>query len=358
MSKNDFEKPPVVFISYSHDEQPVEHMNRVLAFADQLTADGIECVLDQYEEAPPEGWPMWMDRQIRQADFVLMLCTETYYRRVSGQEQPGRGRGVKWEGRLVFQHFYQSDGLNKKFVPVLFLYCHPDDIPDPFQSDTHYMVDDSEQYEKLYARLTGRKYTPKPERGAIRQVRRKTRKTEFLHIDPSVAENEYRAVLRDELGTVKMLGSPDVPSVPVDLLDTFVSLDITAMSPGQGRAGLKQKEMVGRTNRKLSPEATLKRAFEAHRMLLILGDPGSGKTTLLKYCAMLCLKNRHKKLGFKESPLPIHLPLREVESIDGGLRPLHECLSRWASRHYVSTPAEIFLNWLRGELKGSGTFFE
>jgi hypothetical protein len=38
---------PTVFISYSHDSP--EHVDRVLALADRLVHDGIDCILDQYE---------------------------------------------------------------------------------------------------------------------------------------------------------------------------------------------------------------------------------------------------------------------------------------------------------------------
>ena len=37
----------------------------------------------------------------------------------------------------------------------------------------------------------------------------------------------YENTLRQELGSVRMLGAPDIPNVPVHLLDTFVSLDIS-----------------------------------------------------------------------------------------------------------------------------------
>ncbi len=58
-----------IFISYSHDSPA--HGDRVLALSQRLRADGIDARVDQYEIAPPEGWPRWMDRQIREADFVL-----------------------------------------------------------------------------------------------------------------------------------------------------------------------------------------------------------------------------------------------------------------------------------------------
>jgi SEFIR domain len=58
--------PPKVFISYSHDT--IEHQERVLGFADRLRAD------DQYNAAPPEGWPLWCEQQIAAADVVLRLA--------------------------------------------------------------------------------------------------------------------------------------------------------------------------------------------------------------------------------------------------------------------------------------------
>jgi len=103
---SDTPHPPIVFISYSHDSP--EHSDRVLALSDRLRADGIDCILDQYEDSPPEGFPRWMDRNIRAADFVLMTCTPTYYRRVMGDEEPDKGHGVAWESTLIYQYIYNE----------------------------------------------------------------------------------------------------------------------------------------------------------------------------------------------------------------------------------------------------------
>jgi len=83
---------PNLFISDSHDSR--EHQDGVRGLADRLRADGIDAWLDQYAPNPAEGWPMWMEERIRTADFVLLVCTETYRRRVEGREEPGKGRGV------------------------------------------------------------------------------------------------------------------------------------------------------------------------------------------------------------------------------------------------------------------------
>ena len=49
---------------------------------------------------------MWMERQIQAADFVLIVCTETYLTRVERREHAGRGRGALWEGILIYNEIY------------------------------------------------------------------------------------------------------------------------------------------------------------------------------------------------------------------------------------------------------------
>ncbi len=45
--------PPKVFISNSHDSP--EHIDRVLALANRLRADGVDAEVDQYEINPAGG---------------------------------------------------------------------------------------------------------------------------------------------------------------------------------------------------------------------------------------------------------------------------------------------------------------
>src|SRR5580704_16408959 len=119
--------PPRVFISYSHDSG--KHCDRVLYLADRLRADGIDARIDQYIQSPPEGWPGWCKTELEQAGFVLMVCTETYLRRVDRKEEPGVGHGVLWEGRLINQYLYDAGSVSANFVPVLLADGSPDHVP-------------------------------------------------------------------------------------------------------------------------------------------------------------------------------------------------------------------------------------
>ena len=164
-------KSPSAFISYSHDSD--DHAGRVLELADALRGRGINVILDQYvHPAPEEGWPRWMDRNIDEAQFVVMVCTETYRRRVMGREEPGKGLGVRWEGSLIYNRIYNDKPSGSRFIPILLLPgSEPAHIPNPVQGHAYYRITTFDLtdsgYEALYRHLTGQPPTPPPDLGKI-----------------------------------------------------------------------------------------------------------------------------------------------------------------------------------------------
>jgi tetratricopeptide (TPR) repeat protein len=129
-----------------------------------------------------------MDRHIAKSDFVIVICTETYYRRVMGEEEPGKGRGVKWESTLAYQHIYSADAENIRFIPVLFESGKAEYIPTPLQGATYYYVDTEQGYEDLYRRLTDQPRTVKPELGKLRKLPPRERKHDFFAVRVSLAK--------------------------------------------------------------------------------------------------------------------------------------------------------------------------
>lgn len=163
-------------------------------------------------------------------------------------------------------------------------------------------------------------------------------------------EEIYCAALEEELGTIDMLGSPDIESKTVKLEDAFVSLRISEYWRSEERFN-KEKKIEMFADRHLTPGQVMERAFKKHRLLLIIGDPGSGKTTLLKYYAVKCLDKTNKKyreLGFEQEIMPMYFPLRELE-FDEKNNPLylHESLGKWSEKHILDIPADQFKTWLR-----------
>jgi len=226
--------PPRVFISYSHDSET--HADQVLALAERLLAEGVDASIDQYIQSPPEGWPAWCEAEIRKADFVLMVCTETYLRRVNREEEAGKGHGALWEARLIRQYLYDSGSVSSKFVPVLFADGLHDYVPTPVKGGSIYRVQSDEGYEGLYRLLTNQ---PRVRKGMLGRLRR-------------LPERQ-----RVSLGEPPVGAAAEIPPVPVASLprprveDLFVGRaaerqKLTAVIPadGNGKASAKPKVFI------------------------------------------------------------------------------------------------------------------
>jgi tetratricopeptide (TPR) repeat protein len=164
------QKGPIkVFISYSHETK--QHNDGVLALANRLCKDGIECEIDQYQSSPEKGWQTWMEDQIEESKYVLIICTETYLKRFRKKEEEGTGKGVTWEGAIITAELYNSQGKNEKFIPIVFSGTSFNFIPSILQSATAYRLNDENDYEKLYRRLTDQHKTPRPKIGEKKKLK-------------------------------------------------------------------------------------------------------------------------------------------------------------------------------------------
>jgi hypothetical protein len=164
------QKDPIkVFISYSHETK--QHNDSVLVLANHLCEDGIECEIDQYQSSPEKGWQTWMEDQIEESKYVLIICTDTYLRRFRKKEEEGKGKGVTWEGAIISTELYNSQGKNEKFIPVVFSDTGFNFIPSILQSATAYNLKDEIGYENLYRRLTDQHKTPCPKIGKKKELK-------------------------------------------------------------------------------------------------------------------------------------------------------------------------------------------
>jgi hypothetical protein len=156
-------QPKKVFVSYSWEPDDPKHQQAVLRLTNQLRQFGFDATMDLFEPNPPEGLPQWMLNQIRRSAFVLMVITETYRRRCEGDEEPGRGKGVKWEGGIVHRSIYDSEFQNRKFLPVLFGEKYIESIPTILVGNTYYDVTRPDRFEELVRVMTDQPaYIPAP----------------------------------------------------------------------------------------------------------------------------------------------------------------------------------------------------
>ena len=97
-----------------------------------------------------------------------------------GEESPGVGLGVNWEGNLIYDHIYQADTRNTRFIPILYKSGKAEHIPAPLRGSSHHRVDTPRGYEDLYRRLTNQPYVTKPELGRLRELPRREPKQDFF----------------------------------------------------------------------------------------------------------------------------------------------------------------------------------
>ncbi|WP_173079163.1 SEFIR domain-containing protein [Phytohabitans rumicis] len=159
-----------MFISYAQDDQ--EHVERVRDFYAFLRSNGIDARLDLPAAEAPQDWAIWMLRQIRQAEFVLIIASPAYRRRAEGDARPNEGRGVQFEARIIRDEVYadQQAALNR-FLPVVLPGSSTNDIPVWLGrlSTTHYAVSEytQEGAETLLRFLTGQPYEVAPPLGMV-----------------------------------------------------------------------------------------------------------------------------------------------------------------------------------------------
>jgi len=167
-------RPLRVFISYSQHD-PGGHSSRVLAFGNALLDDGIEVELDQYHQEELIDWPRWCEERLRaeNSDFVLMICSAEYKRRIENRVAFDEGRGVFWEGNLIYNALYKAKS-NERFIPILFDDESEDSLPPIVAGWTRFRIrtfgtgGGDFGYTKLYRFFTKQPAIAKPKLGKIK----------------------------------------------------------------------------------------------------------------------------------------------------------------------------------------------
>jgi len=144
------QKEPSVFISYSWEEDNNKHKHWVLNMAAQLEENGVHVILDKWDMRPYMSIPLWMERSIDNADFVLLICTNNYGRKANRRE-----RGVGYEYAILnTELFYTLDENSKKKVMCLFRSGDPmEAIPRYLRSRPYLNFTDNSKYSEEFENL-------------------------------------------------------------------------------------------------------------------------------------------------------------------------------------------------------------
>lgn len=103
---------PKAFISYTWDSQTHKRWVKDLAARLRSTAN-VEVALDEWEVQPGDQFPHFMEKAIRQANFVLCVCTPRYKLRFDARQG-----GAGYEANLIGAEALVT-GNERKFVGLL-----------------------------------------------------------------------------------------------------------------------------------------------------------------------------------------------------------------------------------------------
>jgi FtsZ-binding cell division protein ZapB len=149
---------PSAFISYSWDSDV--HKRWTKEFATRLRRDGVDVKLDQWEMVPGDQLPAFMEKAIRENDYVLIICTPKYK-----DKSDSRRGGVGYEGDIMTGEVFTT-GNHRKFIPVLRERDWPAALPTwltgKYGVDLHGDPFSEEQYKDLLATIHERREKAPP----------------------------------------------------------------------------------------------------------------------------------------------------------------------------------------------------
>jgi len=137
--------PPKAFISYSWDDDA--HKEWVRQLATRLRNEGVNVTLDLWHAAPGDQIPAFMERAVRENDFVIAVCTPKFK-----EKSDGRAGGVGYEGDIMTAYAF-TDKDKKKFIPVLRCGKWTDSAPDWLRGRAYVDLSSDPYSESAYEEL-------------------------------------------------------------------------------------------------------------------------------------------------------------------------------------------------------------
>jgi hypothetical protein len=126
-------RPPRVFLSYAHDTDAHgsdTHREAVRDLWILLRANGVDAQIDRVAAEQRQDWTLWMEEQVAAADHILVIASPAYKQRAGADADPGEGRGVQYEARLIRNLFYKNQSDLQRFLPVVLPGGDLVDVPD------------------------------------------------------------------------------------------------------------------------------------------------------------------------------------------------------------------------------------
>lgn len=134
------------FVSYAHEDP--DHDQWVINLAAHLRKNGVDASLDEWDLVPGQDMTLFMESQIRDSDYVILICTPTY----AQKSNVPRG-GVGYEKNIISAEMLQASDLRPKFIPILKKGTFEDALPTYLGSKYANDFRESSQYNESFKEL-------------------------------------------------------------------------------------------------------------------------------------------------------------------------------------------------------------
>jgi len=137
---------PIVFISYSWDDEP--HKKWVLDFANKLRSDGVDVILDRYHLTPGANLSFFVEDSLRKSNRIILVLTPNY----KGKAEQRKG-GVGQEYSIINTETVKNIANNERVIPILRKGSSDDSIPIFFQQYIYVDFTNDSTFDNSYEEL-------------------------------------------------------------------------------------------------------------------------------------------------------------------------------------------------------------
>ena len=198
-SGKEHRESPKAFVSYSWDDDG--HKKWVADLAATLRGDGVDVTLDQWNIVLGDQLTSFMEKEIRDNDYVLIICTPSY--RMKSDQRKG---GVGYEGDIMTAEVL-TKGNHRKFIPILARGSWQYSAPSWLKGKVYVDLSTEKNFDVNYSDLTA---TLHGTRQAAPPLRVRTRKSQRNKVSHPESNEPIRivGVIIDEVTRPRMDSTP------------------------------------------------------------------------------------------------------------------------------------------------------
>ncbi|MCK4528320.1 toll/interleukin-1 receptor domain-containing protein [candidate division WOR-3 bacterium] len=184
---------PTTFISYAWESDDLK--NWVKELATQLRQNGIDAKLDQWEVVPGDQMPHFMEKSVRENNYVIIICTPKY--KTKSENRIG---GVGYEGDIMTAEVLQNAN-HRKFIPILKSGTKETSIPSWLQGKYFIDLSNDHHFKKNFEDLITTLLNVRETAPSLGNIPNKYNKAITKQIDEPIKEEEIKikGILIDEV---------------------------------------------------------------------------------------------------------------------------------------------------------------